>query len=139
MKTLPLDSKYAGREVYWSPDGRIILTDRTDDKEEAYFWDIETGKRLGLIKTFVKYCFDLLGTCIIDIDTFDFSPNGKILLSANKRAKNRQVKLLSPQNGNLLAEITDASGPAYWSPDGNFILAQDKQKDRIGIWRVSIK
>ncbi|MGH9948793.1 MAG: WD40 repeat domain-containing protein [Pyrinomonadaceae bacterium] len=138
MKTRQLFSKYSGTHPVWGPDGRLVLTNRTREevsKKEAYIWDFETGKQLATIRTYAKHCFDLVSTCISDSDDFTFSPNSKVLLSAN----NTQVKLLDPQNGNLLLEIPDAEGPAFWSPDGKLILAKDIQKGKIGLWRVKEK
>ncbi len=138
MKYISLESKYAGRYFRWNPDGRTILTDRTIDevnKEEAYLFSVETGNKIGMIKTTVKYCFDLVSTCISDSTSFMYSPNGKILMASDQK----QIKLLDSRDGSVLTSIDDGSSPARWSPDGNFILAKDKQKDKVGMWKVSIK
>jgi WD40 repeat protein len=128
--------EYFGDFVKWSPDSKTFITDRTIDevnKEMAYVWDTETGKQKAALKTYAKYCIDFVSTCRSDFDVFSFSPNGKILMSQNKK----QVKFLNPENGETILILDGATTPALLSPAGNFVLAKDIEKGKIGLWEVT--
>ncbi|MBA2620129.1 MAG: hypothetical protein H0U87_02900 [Acidobacteria bacterium] len=133
-----ISAKYNGEMVAWSSDGNMFITDRTTDemnKNVAYIWDAETGKQKATLKTYSKGCLDFVSTCLSDFDIFRFSPNSQILMSQNKK----QVRLLNSENGNKILSLDGAISPAVWSSRGNFVLAKDVEKGKIGLWQVSAK
>lgn len=136
MQIISLGAAYSGRFGIFSPDGTMILGDRTGDevnKQEAYLFDTASGKMLWSTKTYAKYCFDPVSTCISDSDKFLFSPNSLFLTVSNKKS----VRILTARDGKTLMALDDAGWPFHWSADSKMILCRGIKTGRLRLYRLN--
>ncbi len=123
-----LENESLVRSVALSKDGRLLATGSSGRRQAtaaARVWDLTTGKPVGLGLPHPN-----------SIDSVEFSPDGKRLLTA---CRDGMVRVWDRQTGELVCPALEHDEPAYcarFAGDGRWILTAGGYYLRLWEWRT---
>jgi FOG: WD40 repeat len=134
-----LEEGYA--PIHFSPDGRMVLSEREDDLVDI--WDVTTGQskitlnhdsKGSATKEFIKGVFFPTTQHYLVMQT-DYSPDGRYIVTVNG---DKSPKLWDTETGNLKTTliVTERIYRASFSPDGRTLATMELQ-GVITLWDVA--
>lgn len=113
--------------VSWSPDGRRVAAGGINGK--ASLWDVSTGRLVIILRA--------VGLSRNDVNGIAWSPQGRLLATAQGARGVGDIRLWDPDNGKLVQTLTGGGAgwlrAIAWSRDGQWIAAGGEEGN-IRIW-----
>jgi WD40 repeat protein len=114
--------------LHADPSAQRTLVSRKYDGANGY-----TGARAALTASFLSSRLELVLDCDDGVETAEFSPDGKRILTAS----GQHARIWNSRSGELLLTIATRGGvnSAKFSPDGKFIVTSEEEAARV--WSTS--